>query len=77
MSFKDNMKAKIRLDGIFRQLIFTMKEPPGKWWLWGKILTRELFNMTDFFLKKFECRVVKACNIRIIRRNRYENCSQQ
>ena len=52
MSFKDNMKAKIRLDGIFRQLISTMQEPPGRWWL-DKILARELLDMTDFEPRKF------------------------
>ena len=43
MSFKDNMKAKIRLDRVFRQLISTMKEPPGRWWL-DKVLARELLD---------------------------------
>ena len=52
MSFKDNMKAKIRLDRGFRQLISTMKEPPGRWWL-DKDLARELLDMTDFEPKKF------------------------
>ena len=52
MSFMDNMKAKIRLDGIFRQLISTMQEPPGRWWL-DKILARELLDMTDFEPRKF------------------------
>ena len=52
MSFKDNMKVKIRLDRVFRQLISTMKEPPGRWWL-DKVLARELLSMTDFEPRKF------------------------
>ncbi len=52
MSFKDNLKAKIKLDTLFRQLTSTMKEPPGRWWL-DKVLALELLNMTDFEPKKF------------------------
>ena len=33
MSFKENLKAKIRADGLLQELISTMKEPPGKWWV--------------------------------------------
>jgi hypothetical protein len=51
MSFKENLKAKIKLDRIFRQLVSTIKEPPGKWWL-DKVLTQELLNMTDLEYKK-------------------------
>ena len=52
MLFKNNMKAKIKLDRLFRQLISTMKEAPGRWWP-DKVLARELLNMTDFEPKKF------------------------
>ena len=52
MSFKDSLKAKIKLDRLFRQLISTMQEPPGRWWL-DKVLAGELLNMTDFEPKKF------------------------
>ena len=51
MSFKENMQAKIKLDRLFRQLISTMKEPPGRWWL-DKVLARELLDMTDFEPRK-------------------------
>ena len=47
VSFKENLKAKIKLDKLFHSLVSTMKEPPGKWWL-DKVLTEELFAMTDF-----------------------------
>ncbi len=52
MSFKDNMKARIRLDRVFRQLFSTMKEPPGRWWV-DKGLAHELLDMTDFEPRKF------------------------
>jgi hypothetical protein len=52
MSFKENLKAKINLDRLFRKLISTIKEPPGKWWL-DKVLTQELLDMTDLERKKF------------------------
>jgi hypothetical protein len=52
MSFKENLKAKINLDRLFRKLISTIKEPPGKWWL-DKVLTQELLDMTDLEHKKF------------------------
>jgi hypothetical protein len=52
MSFKENLKAKIRLDRLFRQLVSTIKEPPGKWWL-DKVLTQQLLDMTDLEYKKF------------------------
>jgi len=52
MSFKENLKAKINLDGLLQKLVSTIKEPPGKWWL-DKVLTRELLDMTDFKHKKF------------------------
>ena len=52
MSFKENLKAKINLDRLFEKLVFTMKEPPGKWWV-DKALTQELLTMTDLEHKKF------------------------
>ena len=52
MSFKENIKAKINLDRLFRKLVSTIKEPPGKWWL-DKVLTQELLDMTDLEHKKF------------------------
>ena len=33
MSFKENLKAKIRLDHIFHSLVSTVREPPGRRWL--------------------------------------------
>jgi len=33
MSFKENLKAKIRLDRIFQSLVSTVREPPGRRWL--------------------------------------------
>ena len=51
MSFKESLKAKIRLDKLLQRLISTMREPPGKRWL-DKVLTRELLDMTDFEHKK-------------------------
>ena len=47
MSLKENLKAKIRLDKLSHRLVSTMKEPPGRWWL-DKVVTEELFTMTDF-----------------------------
>jgi hypothetical protein len=47
MSFKENLKASIKLDSLLEKLVSTMKEPPGRWWL-DKVLTEELFAMTDF-----------------------------
>jgi hypothetical protein len=52
MSFIENLKAKIKADGLLRKLASTMKEPPGKWWV-DTVLIQELLNMTDFELKKF------------------------
>ena len=46
MSFKENLKAKIRLDRLLQQLVSTIREPPGRWWL-DKVLTQELLDMTD------------------------------
>ncbi len=51
MSFKENLKAKIKLDMLLQKLVSTIREPPGRWWL-DKDLMRELFDMTDFEHKK-------------------------
>jgi hypothetical protein len=51
MSFKENLKAKIKLDRLLRKLVSTMREPPGKRWL-DKVLTQELLDMTDLEQKK-------------------------
>ena len=51
MSFKENLKAKIKLDRLLQRLVSTMREPPGKRWL-DKGLTQELLDMTDFEHKK-------------------------
>ena len=51
MSFKGNLKAKIKLDRLLRKLVSTMREPPGKRWL-DKVLTQELLAITDFEHKK-------------------------
>jgi hypothetical protein len=52
MSFKENLKAKIKLDRLLQKLVFTIKEPPEKWWV-DKVLTQELLDMTDLEHKKF------------------------
>jgi len=52
MSFIENLKAKIKADGLLRKLVSTMKEPPGKWWV-DTVLIQELLHMTDFEPKKF------------------------
>jgi hypothetical protein len=51
LSFKENLKAKIKLDRLFQSLVSTMREPPGRRWL-DKVLTQELLAMTDFEHKK-------------------------
>jgi hypothetical protein len=51
MSFKENLKAKIKLDRLFQSLVSTIREPPGRRWL-DKELTKELLAMTDFGYKK-------------------------
>jgi hypothetical protein len=51
MSFKENLKAKIKLDRLLLKLVSTIKEPPGRWWL-DKDLTQELLDMTDFEHRK-------------------------
>jgi hypothetical protein len=51
MSFKENLKAKIKLEKLFQSLVSTTREPPGRRWL-DKELTKELLAMTDFEHKK-------------------------
>jgi hypothetical protein len=51
MSFKENLKAKIKLDRLLQKLVATIREPPGKRWL-DKVLTQELLEMTDLEYKK-------------------------
>jgi hypothetical protein len=51
MTFKENLKAKIKLDRLLRKLVSTIKEPPGKRRV-DKILVRELLDRTDFEHKK-------------------------
>jgi len=51
MSFKENLKAKIKLDRLLQKLVSTIKEPPGKWWL-DKVLAQDLLDMTDFEHRK-------------------------
>jgi hypothetical protein len=52
MSFKENLKARIKADRLFGKLVSTTKEPPAKWWV-DKVLTQELLEMTDLEHKKF------------------------
>jgi hypothetical protein len=47
MTFKENLKGKIKLDRLLRKLVSTIAEPPGQRRL-DKILTQELLDMTDF-----------------------------
>jgi hypothetical protein len=51
MSFKEDLKAKIRIDRLLQNLVSTIREPPGKRWL-DKALAQELLDMTDFEHKK-------------------------
>jgi len=51
MSFKENLKAKIKLDRLLEKLVSTIREPPGRWWL-DRVLTQELLDMTDLEHKK-------------------------
>lgn len=51
MSFKENLRAKIKLDRLLRKLVSTIREPPGKRWL-DKVLTQELLDWTDFEHRK-------------------------
>lgn len=47
MTFKENLKLKIKLDRLFQNLVSTIKEVPGQRRL-DKKLARELLDMTDF-----------------------------
>ena len=51
MSFKENLKAKIKLERLFQRLVSTMRETTGRRWL-DKELTKKLLAMTDFEYKK-------------------------
>ena len=51
MSFKENLKAKIKLDRLYQSLVSTTREPPGRRWL-DKDLTKELLARTDFEYRK-------------------------
>jgi len=52
MSFKENLKTKIKLDRLLQKLVSTIREPPGKWWV-DDALIRKLLDMTDLEHKKF------------------------
>ena len=47
MSFKENLKAKIQLNGLMLKISSTMRETPGQRRL-DKELTQRLLDMTDF-----------------------------
>lgn len=47
MSFKENLKAKIQLDGLMLEITSTLRETPGQRRL-DKNLTQELLDMTDY-----------------------------
>jgi hypothetical protein len=47
LSFKLNLKTKIRLDSLLKKLLSTIRDNPVRLWL-DKGLTRELLDMTDF-----------------------------
>lgn len=51
MSFKENLRAKINLDGLLRKITSTIRETPGQRRL-DKGLTQELLEMTDLEHKK-------------------------
>lgn len=51
MSFKENLRAKIKLERLYHSLVSTKGEPPGRHWL-DKELTKELLARTDFEHKK-------------------------
>jgi hypothetical protein len=46
MSFKENLKAKIKLDILLQKLVATIRKPPEKRWL-DKVLTQELLDMQE------------------------------
>lgn len=47
MSLKENLKSKMKLDKLYKKLVSTIKEPPGRRWL-DKVLTVKLLHMTNF-----------------------------
>lgn len=51
MSFKENLKTKIKLDELLRKINFTIRETPGQRRL-DKKLTQELIDMTDLEYRK-------------------------
>jgi hypothetical protein len=51
MSFKENLKTRMKLDRILQSLVSTVREPPGRRWL-DKELTKKLLAVTDFEHKK-------------------------
>jgi hypothetical protein len=51
MSYKENLKAKIKLDRLLQKLVSTIREPPGRRWV-DKVLAQELLDMTDLEHKK-------------------------
>jgi hypothetical protein len=51
MSFKENLKAKIKLDRLLEKLVSTIREPPGRWWV-DKVVAQDLLDMTDFEHRK-------------------------
>ena len=51
MSFKENLKAKNKLDRLLEKLVSTIREPSERWWL-DRGLTQELLDMTDLEHKK-------------------------
>ena len=51
MSFKENLKAKIKLDRLLRKISATIRETPGQRRL-DKRATQELIDMTDLEYKK-------------------------
>ena len=51
MSFKENLKAKIKLDRLLRKISATIRETPGQRRL-DKRSTQELIDMTDLEYKK-------------------------
>ena len=51
MSFKENLRAKINLDGLLRKITSTIRETPGQRRL-DKGLTQKLLEMTDLEHKK-------------------------
>jgi hypothetical protein len=46
MSFKEDLKAKTKLDRLLQKIVATIREPPGKRWL-GKVLTQQLLDMQE------------------------------